>query len=514
MTIDIDGHSLTLEAFERVALRGEKISVAKTALERVKKSYETLLSLSESDDSHYGVNTGFGSLKDQKISQADLIQLQVNLLRSHACGVGPMFETSVVRGIMLLSLNSLVKGYSGISPAIILQITALLNKGVHPCIPSQGSVGSSGDLAPLSHYALVLIGENEAEYRGKVMPAAKALRSAGLSPVELGPKSGLALINGTHAMNSVGSVALIKALRLAKTADIALGLSLEALKGSKNAFLEKVHRLRPHPNQMIVAKNILALLKDSRLEERGIEREPIQDAYSLRCAPQVHGASRQVFEHVGTVVKIEYDSVTDNPLVIGKEIISAGHFHGQPLAVAFDYLSIGISELGNIAERRLERLVNPQLSKRLPAFLVVNPGLNSGFMIVQYAAAALASENKSLAHPASVDSIPTSANQEDHVSMGTIAARKAGQIADNVTNILACEILAACQAIDILASQAGLRSPKQILSPALLAAYKDVRKLASHLDHDRMMSPDINLISKLVESGRIVKDVEKACPLA
>ena len=514
MTSVVDGHTLTLEVFERIALRGEKISVAKTAPERVEKSYQTLLTLSESDESHYGVNTGFGSLKDQKISHDDLVQLQINLLRSHACGIGPVFETAIVRGIMLLSLNSLIKGYSGVSPAIIKQIVELLNRGVHPVIPSQGSVGSSGDLAPLSHYALVLIGEGEAEYRGKVMSGAKALKAAGLKPVGLGPKSGLALINGTHAMNSVGSVALIKAHCLAKTADIALALSLESLKGTPNAFLDKVHQLRPHKNQILVGKNVLHLIKGGKLAEFGLEREEIQDAYSLRCAPQVHGACRQVIEHVSTVVKTEYDSVTDNPLVIGKEIISAGHFHGEPLAVAFDYLSIGLAELGNISERRLERLVNPSLSKGLPAFLVVNPGLNSGFMIVQYAAAALVSENKSLAHPASVDSIPTSANQEDHVSMGTIAARKAKQIAENITNVLACEILASCQALDILAEQTGIRSPKQFLSPALQAVYKTVRQHVKHLDNDRVMSPDINMVASLVSSGEIVREVEKVCPLA
>jgi len=511
--MDISGHNLTLEQFEHVVFAKEKVSVSRDGLKRVKRSYETLCRLAQSSKPNYGVNTGFGLLKDATIKESDQVQLQINLLRSHACGVGPPFETTVVRGVMLLGVNCFLKGYSGVSPAIVNQIVNFLNCGIHPVIPSQGSVGSSGDLAPSAHYALVLIGEGETEYKGKVMSAARALRLAGLKPVSLGPKSGLALINVTHPMTSVLSVTLLRANVLAKTADIVAALTLEALRANQDAFAARVHRLRPFPGQLAVASNIRKLINGSKLENWDIRREPIQDAYSLRCIPQVHGASRQIISHVGSVVATEYGSVTDNPLVIGKRIISAGHFHGQPLAVAGDYLAIGLAELGNISERRLERLVNPQLSKGLPAFLVANPGLNSGFMIVQYAAAALVSENKSLAHPASVDSIPTSANQEDHVSMGTIAARKASQVAINLTKVLALELLTVCQALDLLAKQHKLASPRTYLSPALGAIYQLVRREVRPLLQDRIMAPDIEKISGLVGSGKVVRTIEKFIPL-
>lgn len=509
MSHSVDGHNLTLDTFHRITVLGEKVSVDKKALRNVEQCYQRLLKLSQSEKSYYGVNTGFGSLKDTKVSPDQLVQLQTNLLRSHACGVGPLFETKVVRGIMLLSLNCLAKGYGGVSPAVVEQIATYLNEGIHPLIPSQGSVGSSGDLAPTAHFALTLIGEGDVEYKGTVMPTATALKKAGLKPVVLGPKSGLALINVTHAMNSVGSHALLAAHGLAKVADITMALTTEALKGTTHAFQKRVHALRPHPTQADSAANIAALLDASQLEAHGFARESIQDAYSLRCAPQVHGASRQAFAHVHEVVMREYSSVTDNPLIIGDDIISAGHFHGQPLAVAFDYLSIGISELGNISERRTERLVNPQLSRGLPAFLVSNPGLNSGFMIVQYAAAALASENKSLAHPASVDSIPTSGNQEDHVSMGTIAARKALAISQNVTTLLGIELLSACQALDLLAKSQNLKSPTVFLGPALQAAYTTVRAKVKFVANDQIMAPLIAQSSELITDGSLIAAVEK-----
>ncbi len=394
----------------------------------------------------YGVTTGFGKLSDVVIDERDVEQLQVNLLRSHAVGVGDPFPTEVVRGMLLLRANALAKGYSGIRPQTLQLLVDLLNKGIHPVIPSQGSLGASGNLAPLAHMALVLIGEGKAEYQGRTMPGGDALRAAGLQPVRLEAKEGLALINGTQAMTSVGLLALSEAERVGLAADAALCLTMEALQGVISAFHPDLLHTRPHPEQEQVANRVRTWLADSRRVTRQGELR-VQDAYSLRCAPQVHGASWQALGHVERVLEVEMNSATDNPIILPSgDILSGGQFHGQPVAIAMDFLKIGVSEWANISERRIERLVNPQLSGLSP-FLSNDPGLQSGLMIVQYVAAALVSENKVLAHPASVDSIPSSANQEDHVSMGTIAARQLRQMVHNAVRVIAMEMICASQAI-------------------------------------------------------------------
>src|SRR5699024_8593943 len=406
--------------------------------------------LVEDDKVVYGITTGFGKFSDILIKEEDTKDLQRNLIVSHACGIGDEFEEEVVRGIMLLRINALAKGNSGIRLSTLNTLIEMLNKGVHPIIPEKGSLGASGDLAPLAHMVLTMMGEGEAIYKEKRISSKEAMEEADIPTIELTSKEGLALINGTQVMTSVGAHTIYDAINLSKTADIAASLTTEALNGITDAFDEKVHKVRNHKGQIDSAKNLLNILKDSKMTTRQGEVR-VQDAYSLRCTPQVHGASKDSFEYIKEKIEIEMNAATDNPLIFvdEEEVISGGNFHGQPMALPFDFLGIGLSELANISERRLERLVNPALSEGLEAFLTEDGGLNSGYMIVQYAAAALVSENKVLAHPASVDSIPSSANQEDHVSMGTIAARKAKDIMENVRKVLAMEILAACQAIDL-----------------------------------------------------------------
>lgn len=372
-----------------------------------------------------------------------------NLIISHACGVGEPLDEEIVRGIMLLRANALAKGYSGIRLYTLNTLIEMLNKGVHPLIPEKGSLGASGDLAPLSHMVLVMLGEGKAYYRGQLFIGKEAMAKAGVPTIELTSKEGLALINGTQVMTSIGALAVYDGISINKTADIVAALTVEALNGVTDAYDYRVHRVRPHQGQINTAKNLLYLLESSQMTTRQGDIR-VQDAYSLRCIPQIHGASKDAIKYVEDKVNIEMNSATDNPLIFEdtKDVISGGNFHGQPMALSFDFLGIALSELANVSERRLERLVNPALSK-LPGFLAKNGGLNSGFMIVQYSAAALVSENKILAHPASVDSIPSSANQEDHVSMGTIAARKAREILENTRKVLAMELFAACQAIDL-----------------------------------------------------------------
>ncbi|MGL6105406.1 histidine ammonia-lyase [Romboutsia sp.] len=500
----IDGSSLTIEEVVNVARNGHEISLTLEALQKVKIARDLVDKLVEEEKMIYGITTGFGKFSDTVISKEDTKTLQRNLIISHACGVGKPLDEEVVRAIMLLRVNALSKGHSGIRIETLNTLIDMINKGVHPIIPEKGSLGASGDLAPLSHMVLTMIGEGEAIYKGERMTSKDAMEKAGVPVVEyLSSKEGLALINGTQVMTAVGALTVYDSINLLKTADIALGLTMESLNGIKCAMDEKVHQVRPHKGQINTAKNILDLFENSEMVSKQGEIR-VQDAYSLRCSPQIHGASKDAIEYVKNKLNIEINSVTDNPIIFPEveEIISGGNFHGQPMALSFDFLGIALSEIANISERRLEKLVNPALNHGLPAFLANNGGLNSGFMIVQYSAASLVSENKVLAHPASVDSIPSSANQEDHVSMGTIAARKAREIMENARKVVAMEILAAAQAIDLRG--------KKTLGKGTEAAYKVVREHTTFVDKDRIMYLDINICEDIIKKNLIVEEVEKA----
>ncbi|MBY0358980.1 MAG: histidine ammonia-lyase [Candidatus Obscuribacterales bacterium] len=515
--IEIDGENLSLAQVEAVSRHHASVRLSKTAQEKVIRSRHKVDEVLKSGKAIYGITTGFGKFKDVFIKAEDSRLLQHNYLLSHAAGTGPAFDKEITRSAMLLRANALAKGFSGIKPETLQLLLDCLNNGIHPCIPEQGSVGASGDLAPLAHLALVLIGEGEAEYQNKVISGQKALDAAGLNPVVLEAKEGLALTNGTQLMAAMAARLVNEAERLAKMADIIGAMSLEALLGSPKAFSEKLHRTRPHKGQLDSASNLRLLLQDSSIVLSHADCKLVQDAYSLRCMPQVHGASRQAINHAREVVEVEINSATDNPLVFDDEVISGGNFHGQPLALILDYLSIAIAELANISERRVERLVNPALSNGLPAFLTLNGGLESGFMIPQYTAAALVSENKSLAHPASVDSIPTSANQEDHVSMGTIAGRKAQMILRNARKVLAIELLCAAQGLDLRMHQepGSSKEPTLLPSPALKAAHDFVRQTIPHLDHDRYMHAEIAKAEAIICSGELITVVESVLgPLA
>ncbi|HEY9766353.1 MAG TPA: histidine ammonia-lyase [Chroococcales cyanobacterium] len=499
----LNGEELTLAQVWEVAEKFSIVRLAPGSLERVLRSRKQVEGILANNEIIYGITTGFGQFKDRRIPTEDVKKLQRNLILSHAAAVGAPFPVSVTRAIMLLRANALAKGFSGIRPETLQLLIDCLNKKVHPILPSQGSVGSSGDLAILAHLALVLIGEGQAEFEGKKYQGREALEKAFLSPVELEAKEGLALINGTQAQTALGCLVMQKANNLAKVADIACAMSLEALKGTSSAYRPELHALRPHPGQIKSAANLLKLLDKSEILDSHRDCGMVQDAYSLRCAPQVHGASRDCFEYVEKVLKTEINSATDNPLLFFEtgEVINGGHFHGQPVAIAMDFAGIGLSELASISERRTERLVNPNYSNGLPAFLTPQGGLNSGYMIAQYTAASLVSENKSLAHPASVDSIPTSAGQEDHVSMGTTAARQAYSIVENVEKVLAIEILCAAQALDF-------RKP---LSPGLgaLYAHECLRETVAFLEEDRVTSLDIELALEWIRSGKLVERIEK-----
>ena len=502
MIVAIDGESLTIDDVVQVARNNKKVELAVSAIEQIKKSRDVIDNAIKEGRTVYGVNTGFGDLASVSIGPEDLAKLQVNLIRSHSVGVGEPFPIDVVRGMMLLRANALAKGYSGIRLEVIITLIEMLNAGVTPVVPQQGSVGSSGDLAPLAHMVLVLIGEGEAFYKGKRMEGLKAMKKAGLvKPVKLQAKEGVALINGTQSMTSVGALTVFDALNTVKDAIIAGSMSLEALRGTRAALDKRIHAIRAHEGQTDVAAAMRLLLPDSEINQSHTECEKVQDAYSLRCAPQVIGASLDAIRYVQSVVETEINSATDNPLIFTDDstVISGGNFHGQPIALAMDFLGIALSELANISERRVNRLVNPHLSG-LPAFLTTEGGLESGMMIAQYIAAALVSENKVLAHPASVDSIPTSADQEDHVSMGTIAARKACSILENVNNVIAIEYMCASQGIDLLA-------PLKASKP-LHAAKSTIRKVVSKLEDDRTLTPDIEKIREIMKSGAIITAVE------
>jgi histidine ammonia-lyase len=449
----------------------------------------------------YGITTGFGALCNVMIPPDDAVKLQKNILLSHSAGVGMPLEEEIVRGVMGIRINDLSKGYGAIRLETLEALANLLNADVCPIVPEKGSVGASGDLAPMSHLALVLIGLGEAFYKGKRLPGAEALNAAGLMPIQLEAGEGLTLINGTQVMTSIAALAVYDALRLAKTADIACGISLEVLMCTNAAFDPKIHKVRPHPGQSEAARNMERITRGSEIISSHKDCSRIQDAYTLRCSPQIHGASRDAIHHVRGIVETEINSTTTNPLIFcdTDEVLLGGNFHGQPIALAADYLTIALSEFASVSERRIERLVNPQLSG-LPAFLIDDSGLNSGFMLGQYTAAALVSENKVLSHPASVDSIPTSANKEDHVSMGTIAARKCRSVLKNAEYVIAIEMLCACQAMDLLTKGRPGSGTEE--------AYRTVREVIPRMDHDRYLAGDIEKMADLIRSGQIINRVE------
>lgn len=501
MTIILDGSSLNLNDFMKVVRFKEKVKLSNEAKRKVTKGREIVDEIVEQEKVVYGINTGFGKLVNVVINKDEVCKLQENLIKSHACGVGKLFNEEITRGIMLLRINTLAKGYSGVRLETIDKLIEYLNNNIIPAIPEQGSLGASGDLAPLSHMALPLIGLGEVIYNGKKMNTVEALKNVGIKHLDsLHAKEGLCLINGTQAMTSVGAITTYDAIQLSKLADISSSLTFEALNGVIEAMDKRVHVIRGHNGQVKAAENIKAITKESEyITHQGDLK--VQDAYSLRCIPQVHGASKDAINYVKEKVEIEMNAANDNPLVFDDSIISAGNFHGQPLALSFDFLKIAISELANIAERRIERLVNPQLSEGLPPFLALSNGTNSGFMIIQYSAASLVSENKVLAHPASVDSITSSANQEDHVSMGTIAARGARDILNNSRKVIAIEMLCAAQAID-------LRDNKK-LGLGTNIAYNYIRKHIDFVNEDVIMYPIINKMEELLINGELVQEVEK-----
>jgi len=501
-TVILTGQTLTLEEVVRVCRQNAPVALSEEAKATVIASSKVVEQIVNEERVVYGVTTGFGKFSDVVISHDEINLLQKNLIVTHAVGAGEPFPRDASRGILLLRINNLIKGFSGIRLGTVQTMVDMLNKGVTPVVPQKGSLGASGDLAPLSHMVLPMLGLGKAEYQGQVLDGAEAMKQAGIPTIELGAKEGLALINGTQVMTATGALTVYDALQLVKVADIAAALSFEAHNGVMDALDLRIHVIRPHQGQVDTARIMNQLLAGSKNTTRQGETR-VQDAYSLRCVPQVHGASKDAINYIKQRVEIEINSVTDNPIILGDtmEGISGGNFHGQPMALSFDFLAIALAELADISERRTERAVNPALSG-LPAFLVKDGGVNSGFMIVQYSAAALVSENKVLAHPASVDSIPSSANQEDHVSMGTIAARKACDIMENTRRVLAMELMCACQAID-------MRGDKG-LGIGTAPAYASIRALVSTLQEDRPLYEDINKCESVIIDGSLVNKVEAA----
>ncbi len=502
MSIIINGMKLTVEEVIRVARYDEEVSIAPEAQLAVKKARDYVDKKLEQGAVIYGLTTGFGKFSDTFISNEETADLQRNLIISHTCALGNGLPREVVRAAMLLRCNALSRGHSGIRPETLNTLLQMLNKKVHPVIPEKGSLGASGDLAPLSHMVLTMIGEGDAEYNGEIMQGRKAMELAGIPIVELAAKEGLALINGTQIMTAIGVNVLWEAMNLLKVADIATAMTAEALNGIKKAYDHKVHDVRGHKGQKDVAKNLLALLEGSE-NAKEINPNKVQDPYSLRCIPQIHGASRDAIQYVYEAVTRELNAVTDNPLIFPDEdeVISGGNFHGQPMALAFDFLKIAIAELADVSERRTERLVNPQLSEGLPAFLTKHGGVCSGFMITQYAAASMVSENKIYAHPACVDSIPSSGNQEDHVSMGTTAARTAALVLDNAQKVLGIELFAASQGI-WLRGEKGLAKGTQ-------AAYDFIRQSVEPVDQDVIMHYELKKFDEMIKNNSLVEAVDK-----
>ncbi len=510
--IILDGKSLTFSEVLQAAFgkpNEPEIVLSAKAKDNVRRSAEAVRKLLARGEIAYGITTGFGAFKDKIISREEVELLQKNIVMSHAVGVGNHFDIPTTRAIMLIRANTLARGYSGIRLETLQMLIDLLNRGIHPRIPEKGSLGASGDLAPLAHMSLPLIGEGEVEFQGKILSSETALQKAGIEPIKLAAKEGLALTNGTTVMTAVGLIETAKAKHLADIADISGCLSLEALHGTTQAFDEKIHALRPHPRQMRCAAHLREILEESEFV-REFDPANVQDAYTLRCMPQVHGACRDAIDYAEWVVNIELNAVTDNPLIFSDEagenieVISGGNFHGEPLALALDYLAIALTELGNISERRLMRLTDESSNAHvLPAFLTENGGLNSGFMLVQYTAAALCTENKVLSHPASVDTIPSSANTEDHVSMGATAAIKLRGIAENLERILALELFSAAQAIDLRKKVIG---EKRLLGKGTRGIYRKIREIVPFIEKDTVMYPHIEKVKSLIkkEFGKAV----------
>ena len=494
--MELNGQTLTLEQIAAVAIGGEPVTISPLALPRIAASRKVIEQIVARDTVVYGVNTGFGKLSDVRVSRDDLRELQLNLVRSHACGIGPLLSEPEVRAMMLLRANVLTLGFSGIRQEIIDLLCEMLNRRVHPVVPEKGSVGASGDLAPLAHLALSVIGEAEAFFEGQRVSGVEALRRAELKPLELEAKEGLALLNGTQAMHSVGGLALLRAKSLVIVADVSGAMSLEALEGTPVAFDSRLQDARPHPGQKAAAQHLLHLLEDSEIRQSHLTDDPrVQDAYSLRCMPQVHGAVRSALAHCEDALLIESASATDNPLVFADtgEVISGGNFHGAPLALAFDYAAIAVADLMSMSERRTDRLVNPDKSEGLPAFLARRPGVESGFMIAHVAAASLVNEARVLAHPASVDNITTSGGKEDHVSMGMTAALKLRSIVDLAENLFAIELLAAAEGLEHRRPlKAGLGVER---------AFAAVRNVAPPLTGDRPLSGDIARVAEAIRRG-------------
>jgi len=498
----LDGQALSVAEVEFVARKGRRVEIASTALERVAASRKLIEEILTTGQTVYGVNTGFGKLSDVRIPSDKLAQLQTNLVRSHAGGVGQPLSEAESRAMLLLRANVLAKGFSGCRVELVQLLVALLNAGIHPVIPEKGSVGASGDLAPLAHLALVVIGEGEAFYKGERMPGADALSRAGLKPIVLAAKEGLALLNGTQAMTAVGALAIARGLRVAQLADAAGAMALEALMGTPAAFDERIHRARPHAGQIAAAEHLLELLVGSEIREAHREHDSrVQDAYCLRCMPQVHGAVRDVLGHVRGVLEVESGSATDNPLVfpalpaaeVNGAVISGGNFHGAPLAYAFDYAAIALTDLASITERRIDRLLNPDINEGLPAFLSPDPGLSSGFMIAQIVAAALINECQVLAHPSSTGSIPTDGGKEDHVSMGMTGALKLRQIVEHAERVLGIELMCAAQGLEF---RRPLKSGREVEG-----VYAVVRSVVPRLEQDRVLSAEIENLAGAVRAG-------------
>ena len=507
----LDGHSLTLESFVAVARYHATVELADSALEAMKKSRALAEKIAGEGRVAYGITTGFGDFQKVAVPEEMSNQLSTNLILSHCTGAGEPYTEEVVRGMLLLRANALCGGVSGVRPLLVEMMIEMLNKGVHPWVPQKGSLGSSGDLAPLAHMTLPMLGKGQAYYKGELMSGADAMAKAGIATLDtLVCKEGLGMTNGTCAMTSVGSLALYDTICAAQLGDVIGSLDFEGLTGLRNAFDPRIHQVRGQKGQMLVAENMRKLLEGSEILDN-CQKDRVQDAYALRCIPQLHGAVRDALDYVRDKVEIELNAVTDNPLIFLEDeaVISGGNFHGEPMAIPFDTLGIACSEIANASERRTERMVNAALSNGLTPFLTTKPGVNSGFMIVQYAAASMVSENKVLAHPASVDSIPSSANQEDIVSMGTTAGRKAGWIVQNTFSVLADELLTACQAIDI---RRRLNTHGQGIAPVHEALLKHVREKVDFYEIDREIWPDIQAVEKMVRSGELLDIVRAYIP--
>ena len=499
----LNGKSLTVDALMRITREGARVKACPAAMEEVKRSRALVEELVAGGRPMYGINTGFGKFSDVAIPEEEINLLQIKLILADAVGVGDPFAADIVRGMLAMRANSLLNGFSGVRPVVVETMIMMLNRGLHPVIPQKGSVGASGDLCPLAHMVLPMIGLGEAEFGGRVMEGTEAMAKAGIPTIELKAKEGLAIINGTQCMTSVAAHALADAQMLKKAADIVGALTVESLRGIKNAYDPRIHEVRRHSGQRDVAENMRRLLAGSDyVTSQGELR--MQDSYSLRCIPQIHGASRLAIDYVASVAENEMNAVTDNPIVFVDtgDVFSGGNFHGEPMAIASDTLSVALCEFANVSERRIAKLIDPALNHGLPAFLVKHGGINCGFMVPQYAAAALVSENKVLAHPSSVDSIPTSAGQEDHVSMGTIGARKAAQILENVRAVLGIELICAAQALDL--------QEKRRLGAGTQAAYDVIRAVVDFMEEDRILYKDQKAAAQLIADGTLVEAAEAA----